>query len=179
MVLRHLVCSRSPRCWSVTPLRNAAHGSSWHLPAPVALVLPAFGFPRLNDVREPPISIRGMATVLRRLLTICLAATFLVGATVQLLPSSGALADLGSRAADKMADCNHQMSDCGDPSAPPAKHMPNCIDHVGCLTVPVLEASPTAVPMPFRWTSVAYISGAASLLGQSVQPELSPPILAV
>jgi hypothetical protein len=120
-----------------------------------------------------------MATVLRRLLTICLAAAFFVGATVQLLPSSSTLADIGSQAADKMVDCNHQMTDCADPSAPPAKHMPNCIDHFGCLTVPALETAPTALPTPFRWISVAYISGASSFLGQSVEPELSPPILAV
>jgi hypothetical protein len=123
-------------------------------------------------------SIRDRTTVLRRLLTLCLAAAFFVGATVQVLPSSMALADVGGHG-NKMANCNGQMSDCGDPSTPPAKHMPNCIDHFGCLTVPALATSPTALPTPFRWTSVAYVSGASSLLGQSVEPELSPPILAV
>jgi len=119
-----------------------------------------------------------MATVLRRLLTICLAAAFFVGATVQVLPSSFALADVRSHT-DQMVGCNSQMSDGSDALAPPAKHTPNCIDHFGCLMVPALETSPTALPTPFRWASVAYASGASSLFGQSVEPELSPPILAV
>ena len=112
-----------------------------------------------------------MVTVLRRLLTICLAAAFLVGATVQLLPSSTALADMSIH--------NDKMAGCAEPGAPPAKHMPNCVDHLGCLTVPALATSPTAIPTPFRWASVAYTSGTSSLFGQSVEPELSPPILAV
>jgi hypothetical protein len=112
-----------------------------------------------------------MATVLRQLLTLFLAAAFFVGATVQLLPSSTALADVGFRT-DKMACCD-------GPTMPPAKPMPNCIDHFGCLTVPAVATVPTALPTPFRWASIAYISGATSLVGRSVEPELSPPILAV
>jgi hypothetical protein len=126
-----------------------------------------------------------MATVLKQLLTLFLAAAFFVGATVQLLPSSTAVADVGVHR-DKMAGCDRPaaapvkpMADCDRPGVPPAKPMPNCIDHFGCLTVPALAIAPTALPMPFRWASIAYISGATSLVGRSVEPELSPPILAV
>ena len=126
-----------------------------------------------------------MAMVLKRFLVLTLAAAFFVGATVQLLPSGTALADAGVHS-DKIAGCDRPaaiplkpMADRDGPVMPPAKPMPNCIDHVGCLTVPALSTAPTALPMPFRWASVAYISGAASLVGRSVEPELSPPILTV
>jgi hypothetical protein len=126
-----------------------------------------------------------MATVLRRLLTLFLAAAFFVGATVQVLPSSAALADVGIHS-DKMAGRDgasaaplKPVADCDGPGVPPAKPMANCIDHFGCLTVPALATAPTAPPTPFRWVSITYISGATSLIGRSVEPELSPPILAV
>jgi hypothetical protein len=54
--------------------------------------------------------------------------------------------------------------------------MPNCIDNLGCLVVQAVPASPTTVAVPFRWTAVAYSLGTASLIGLSVEPELSPPI---
>jgi hypothetical protein len=108
-----------------------------------------------------------MATVLRRLLTFCLAATFFVGATVQILPFTAAMADTGIHT-DKMAGC--------DRDAPPVKQMPNCIDHYGCLTVQALTASPASLPVPVQWVSVAYVFGATPLLGLSVKPELTPPI---
>jgi hypothetical protein len=111
-----------------------------------------------------------MGTTLRRLLILCLAAALFVGATVQLLPTP-ALADMGVHSG--------QMGGCDEPATPPAKRLPNCIDHFGCLTVPALPVSPTALVMPVRWISVAYVSGAASLPGQSIKPELSPPILTV
>src|SRR5437763_7422658 len=107
-------------------------------------------------------SIAGMAMILRRLLTICLAAAFFVGATVQLLPPSTALAEMGVH--------HEKMAGCAGPEAPPAKHMPNCIDHFGCLALPALPTSPTSAAMPFLWTSVAYALGAASFVGLSVPP---------
>jgi len=126
-----------------------------------------------------------MAMVLRQLLTLFLAAAFFVGTAVQLLPPSTALADVGVHS-DKMAGYGRQaaapvkqMADCDRPGVPPAKPMPNCIDHLGCLTISALATAPTALPMPFRWASIAYMSGATSLVGRSVEPELSPPILAV
>jgi hypothetical protein len=118
-----------------------------------------------------------MSLMLRRLLTICLAATFFVGATVHILRPSTAMADAGAQT-DKMGDCDHEMAECCQP-ARSTKHLPNCFGHLGCLTVPALAVSPSALPMPFDWTSVAYVSRASSLLGQSVEPELSPPILVV
>jgi hypothetical protein len=111
-----------------------------------------------------------MLVVLKRLLTIALAAAFFVGATVQLLPSSTALADISVRA-DMGAGCDEPKPLCPD-------HAPNCIDHYGCLTVPALPASPTSLTTPFRWISVAYAFVATPLLGHSIKPELSPPILA-
>jgi hypothetical protein len=107
--------------------------------------------------------------VVRRLLMLCLAAAFFVGATVQMLPPNAAMADPGR--GDKMAGCT-------GPEAPPVKQMPNCIDRYGCLVVQALPVAPTLPAVPFRWISVAYAFGAAPLLGLSIKPELSPPILA-
>ena|SRR6266481_3108706 len=88
-----------------------------------------------------------MTMVLRRLLTICLAATFLVGATVQLLPPSTALADTGMH--------NGKMAGCAGPEMPPVKHMPNCVDNLGCLVVQAVPSSPDSLAVPFRWTAVS------------------------
>lgn len=109
-----------------------------------------------------------MAAILRRLLSIGLAATFLVGATVQVVPSSIAMADMGARS-DIGAGCDEPKPPCPD-------RTPNCIDHFGCLTVPALPISPTALPVPFRWATIAYEFGTAPLLGLSLKPELFPPI---
>ena len=111
-----------------------------------------------------------MATALRRFLTLFLAATFCVGATVQILPWNAAKADTMGHSDD--------MAGCADHAPAPVKHMPNCIDHYGCLAVQALPTSPTLLAVPFRWVSVAYSVGAAPLLGLSIKPELTPPILA-
>ena len=55
--------------------------------------------------------------------------------------------------------------------------LPNCIDHVGCLTVFALPASPVSVAVAFEWASLDYDLARESLSGISVKPELSPPIL--
>jgi len=110
-----------------------------------------------------------MTIVLRRLLTLCLAAVFLLGATVQMLPSSAAMADTGG---------SGKTAGCTEPEAPSGKQMPNCIDRFGCLVVQALPIWPALLAVPFQWISVAYVFGAAPLLGLSLKPELSPPILA-
>lgn len=105
--------------------------------------------------------------VLKRFLTLCLAAALVVGATVQILPWSAAMADT----------MGHDMAGCADHAPPPVKHMPNCIDHYGCLTVQTLPISTALLATPFQWISVAYVTGATPMLGRSIEPELSPPIL--
>ena len=112
----------------------------------------------------------GMATVATRLLTICLALAFLVGVTAQLVPTSMAHSDMGMRA--------NMAGECDGPQPPCTGQMPNCIDHLGCLTVFALPASPTSVAVAFEWASLDYDLAAESLSGISVKPELSPPILA-
>jgi hypothetical protein len=56
--------------------------------------------------------------------------------------------------------------------------MPNCIDHLGCLTVSALPASPALIAVVFEWTTLSYDLVPDSRSGISVKPELSPPILA-
>jgi hypothetical protein len=111
-----------------------------------------------------------MATVLKNLLTACLALAFLVGATVQLVPFNLAETQMGVRA--------DMAGGCAGPQPPCTGHMPNCIDHLGCLTLPALPTAPVSTPIRFLWITIAYDFAAASLPGLTVEPELSPPILA-
>jgi len=133
-------------------------------------LMPTCGLLRrgLTAIEETPICLLGMAMALRRFLTLCLAAALLVGATVQILPWNAAMAGTGH---------SDQMAGCAEHQAPPVKHMPNCIDHYGCLTVQALPTSPAMLAVPYQWMSVAYITGATPMLGLSIEPELSPPIL--
>jgi hypothetical protein len=111
-----------------------------------------------------------MATILKRVLTVCLALMFFVGATVQVLPSSMAIGEMGVRA--------DMAGGCAGPQPPCTDHMPNCVDHVGCVTVSALPASLGCEAVAFEWVSLDYDHAPESLSGISVKPELSPPILA-
>ena len=111
-----------------------------------------------------------MATILKRLLRVCLALAFFVGATVQALPSSMAIGEMGVSA--------DMAGGCAGPQPPCTGDMPNCVDHVGCLAVSAIPASPVSVAVAFEWASLDYDLAPQSLSGISVKPELSPPILA-
>jgi|SRR5438105_7512039 len=111
-----------------------------------------------------------MATVLKRLLTLGLTLALVVGTTTQLMPSSMAHPDTGIRA--------DVTGGGAGPQPPCTGHMPNCIDHLGCVTVSALPASPASIAVAFEWTSLSYDFAPGSLSGISVKPELSPPILA-
>jgi hypothetical protein len=111
----------------------------------------------------------GMATILKRVLTLCLALVFLVGVTAQLVPVSMAQPDMAVR--DGMA------GGCAVPQPPCTGHMPNCVDHVGCVTVSALPTSPTSIAVPVEWILLDYDLALEALAGISVKPELAPPIL--
>jgi hypothetical protein len=111
-----------------------------------------------------------MATVLKRVLTLCLALAFLAGVTGQLMPFS--------MAAPQMAMSDDAAGGCDGPQPPCTGHLPNCIDHAGCIAVPAVPASPALIAVPVEWTSLDYDLLPGSLTGISVEPELSPPILA-
>jgi hypothetical protein len=111
-----------------------------------------------------------MATMPKRLLMVCLALALFIGATVQMLPSSMATGEMGVRA--------DMAGGCAGPQPPCTGHMPNCVDHIGCVTVFALPASPGSEAVAFEWTSLDYRLASESLSGISVKPELSPPILA-
>ena len=81
----------------------------------------------------------GMATVLKRLLTVCLALAFLVGVMAQLMPSS---------MAETVTTVSTEMGGCACPYPPCTGHMPNCLDHGGCISVSVLPTSPTTIAVP-------------------------------
>jgi hypothetical protein len=119
---------------------------------------------------EPPMFLPGMAAALKRLLTLGLMLALVIGTTAQLVPVSMAQSDMGVSA--NLAD------GCAGPKPPCTGRMPNCLDHICCVTVSALPASLASVGMPFEWTSLYYPLAPESLSGISVKPELSPPILA-
>ena len=111
-----------------------------------------------------------MAMALKRLLTVCLALAFVVGVTVQLMPISIATPQMTASA---------DMDGGGSGKHPPCTgHMPNCLDHGGCVSASVVPVSPTTIAVPVEWTSLDYDLVPQALSGISVEPELSPPILA-
>ncbi|HYU12715.1 MAG TPA: hypothetical protein VEK82_09075 [Stellaceae bacterium] len=111
-----------------------------------------------------------MATVTKRLLTLGLALTFLIGVTAQLMPSSMPEAQVTMSA--------EMAGGCADSQPPCAGHTPNCVDHLGCITVSALPALPATIAVPVEWTSLDYDPVPETLSGISIKPELSPPILA-
>src|SRR6516162_8469615 len=112
----------------------------------------------------------GMATVLKRLLTVCLALAFLVGVTAQLMPSS--MAETVTTVSTEMG------GGCACPYPPCTGHMPNCLNHGCCISVSVLPTSPATIALPVEWRSLDYHLPPQLLAGISVKPELFPPILA-
>jgi hypothetical protein len=121
------------------------------------------------DPRSSVAMFSGAATIRKRLLTVCLALAFFVGATVQMLPSSMTTEEISLRTGVAGGGAGPQPP-CGD-------HMPNCVDHVGCITVSALPASPGSEAVAFEWTPLDYDLASESLSGISLKPELSPPIL--
>ena len=111
-----------------------------------------------------------MWAVLKRLLTVCLALAFLTGVTSQLMSPSMAAAPITVSA--------DMAGGCADPQPPCTGHLPNCVDHLGCITVSALPTLPTSIAVAFEWTALGYDLVPESLAGISVEPELSPPILA-
>jgi hypothetical protein len=111
-----------------------------------------------------------MATVLVRLFRLGLALAFLVGVSAQLIPPS---------MAEPQTMVNADMAGgCAGPQPPCPGHLPNCLDHAGCIIVSALPASPTSIVVPVEWVGLDYDFAPQALAGISVEPELSPPILA-
>ena len=64
------------------------------------------------------------------------------------------------------------------PVAPCKAFSPVCIDHIGCVTAIAVPTSPTAMGVPVQWRLVRYSPAVSHFTGLSIEPELSPPILA-
>jgi hypothetical protein len=124
----------------------------------------------LKEGRRASICLPDMAAVVKRLLTVCLALALVVGVMGQFMPSS--------MAAPHMTASADMGGGCAGPQPPCTGHVPNCLDHGGCITVSALPASPTLIAAPVEWTSLDYDLAPKALAGISVKPELSPPILA-
>ena len=110
-----------------------------------------------------------MAVVLKRLSTLWLALALLITVSAP-VPAMMVQPDLGVRADTGGA--------YGGPQPPCTGHMPNCTDHLCCVTISTLPTSPALVAVALDWTSLYYPLTPGTLSGISVKPELSPPILA-
>jgi hypothetical protein len=124
---------------------------------------------RVDPLSLPAHVCSAVATVLKSLLVLCLALVFPVSLTGQLLPSS--------IAETQMAVSADMQDGCAEPQAPCTGHMPNCVDHICCVTVSALPP-PVSTVIPSEWISLDYDLAPESLTGISLKPELSPPILA-
>ena len=108
----------------------------------------------------------------KRLSIAVLALAFVVGLTTQtILPARAVPMPVPMRAAGMPAHSDER------PVAPCKPATPICVDHVGCVTVMAVPA-PTAMGVSIRWHTVSYDPALSHLRGRSVEPELSPPILA-
>ena len=121
------------------------------------------------DLDKNRLHIPGMATIAKRLLTLCLALALVIGVTAQLMPSGIAAAQITVSAG--------MAGGCDGPKPPCTGHTPSCVDHVGCITVSAVPTSPASMAVPVEWTSLGYDIAPESLTGISVKPEISPPIL--
>jgi len=111
-----------------------------------------------------------MAALSKRLLTLGVAVTFLIGITAQLLPFS---------MAEPQTTVSAEMGGGSPGPHPPCSgQMPDCFDHGGCISVSVLPTWPATVAVPVEWTPLVYSLAPQALSGISVKPELSPPIFA-
>ena len=108
--------------------------------------------------------------MLRRLLVVFLALMFFVGVIAQLVPADIALGEASVHA--------DMAGGCTGPQPPCTGHMPNCVDHVGCMTLSALPTCPASLFVPVAWVPFEYSLAPEWLAGISVEPELSPPILA-
>lgn len=111
-----------------------------------------------------------MGTVLKRLLTLGVVLAFMVGVTAQIMPFAMAASQVTASAG--------MDGGCDGPQPPCTGHMPNCLDHGGCIAVSALPVSPTAIARRVEWTLLDYDLAPQALAGISLRPELSPPILA-
>ncbi len=99
----------------------------------------------------------------------CLALALVLGVTAQLMPSA--------IAGPQATACAGMGTGCDGAKPPCTGHAPSCVDRVGCVTISALPTSPTTVAVPVEWTLLDYNLVPVSLIGISVEPELSPPIL--
>jgi hypothetical protein len=111
-----------------------------------------------------------MTALGRRLLRGFLALIFVMSVTVQLVPVGTAHPDIRVSA--------DMLGGCDGPKPPCSGHLPNCVDHAGCITVSALPTSLVSIAVPVVWTLLDYDLVPESLAGISLKPELSPPILA-
>jgi hypothetical protein len=111
-----------------------------------------------------------MAAVFHRVLTLCLAVTLIVGVP-------GGLVSCGMAEAQVVMS-GHTADECSATQPPCADHRSTCIDYLGCAAVPGVAASPALFAVVLEWTSPRYEPPRSTLSGISIEPELSPPILA-
>ena len=122
-----------------------------------------------------------MSGILRRLVVALSLLAFVNGMTVQATPSAQALGlSMAERGAKADPECPRMAMDQpgdGIPVPLPCKGiMLDCVKQMGCLGTPALPDRSAALSVPIAYSVVVYRASCPALSGQSVEPDLLPPI---
>lgn len=121
-------------------------------------------------------TLRSSMAILRQLSIAVLAVAFVAAVATQMIMPAWPMTMTPNPAPMSAAGMSEHA---GGPVAPCKTRTPICVDHVGCVIVVALPASPMAMGVPIRWRTVSYDLPMSHFAGQSVAPELSPPILTI
>jgi hypothetical protein len=114
-------------------------------------------------------------TIRNRVAIVLLSLTILVGLTTQLVVAASVEMVGQTTSITAGETMGH-----GDGAHNPCKGFkPRCVDHAGCVLISGVSMIPVSAPAPVTWDEIEYGELAMSLAGLSIEPELSPPILAV
>lgn len=114
--------------------------------------------------------------IAKRLSLTVLALVFVVASATQMMlfalaiPSMPVPMSIGAEAMAAHPD--------GRPVAPCERSTPVCAEHIGCVIAVALPASAAAAHAPVERRAASSHAAQPHLAGRSVEPELSPPIVA-
>ena len=117
--------------------------------------------------------------MLKRLSIILLAFAFVAAVTMQLMPRAWAApAGAGPAVPCEMMNMKAEATPAGTPGMPCKGAIPVCNDSIGCAVFADLPTPPATSPVEVRWISVVWSAIQSVLSGRTVEPELTPPIVA-
>ena len=110
--------------------------------------------------------------LVRRILALLIVAAYIGATTLQVAPTYGANADMGSSAINGMM---HEQD--GPRDKMPCKGMlPGCITDLGCIFLVSLPTPVFTLATVTAWSPVTYPGSSQLLRGRTIKPALGPPI---